>query len=257
MKTHLLIIDPQNSFCDPEGELFVTNADNDMKRLAEFISKNDNQITRISVTLDSHNRIHIAHPVWWVDQKGNHPAPFTEITVEDMQTNKWQAANPETGAWSLTYLKNTDSHTIWPYHCLTGTWGHEVYKPLDHRLQSWAEKHMDLSYTMKGGCRFTEHFSAISPSMEVPGDPSTLPNKALITTLAEADTILIAGEASSHCVADTTRDIIRENESLCKKIILLTDTMSPVPGFEQISELFFHDMKKYQVRTSTTDTLYQ
>ena len=74
MKRILLIIDPQNSFCDPTGELFVDGASRDMERLSDFIEMNGDAFERIVVTLDSHNRMHIAHPVWWVDKEGNHPA---------------------------------------------------------------------------------------------------------------------------------------------------------------------------------------
>ena len=39
MKIHLLVIDPQNDFCDPNGSLFVPGADEDIKRLAEMVHR--------------------------------------------------------------------------------------------------------------------------------------------------------------------------------------------------------------------------
>ena len=36
-KNCLLIIDPQNDFCDKKGSLFVPGADKDIKRLSKFI----------------------------------------------------------------------------------------------------------------------------------------------------------------------------------------------------------------------------
>ena len=79
-KVHLLIIDPQNDFCDlPLAEqstdpltigdkrvpaLPVTGADQDMKRLAAFIDRVGNKLSGIHVTLDSHYPIDIAHPTW-------------------------------------------------------------------------------------------------------------------------------------------------------------------------------------------------
>ena len=36
-KVHLLVIDPQNDFCDPNGALCVAGADGDMKRLADMV----------------------------------------------------------------------------------------------------------------------------------------------------------------------------------------------------------------------------
>ena len=130
MKTLCLIIDPQNSFCDPSGELYVGGAEKDMNRLAEVVRHRQGEIHRILVTLDSHNKIHIAHPVWWVDAEGNPPDPFTRISIQDLDSGRYQASNPAHRAWTRFYLEAVGSHVIWPYHCLIGPWGHEVYGPL-------------------------------------------------------------------------------------------------------------------------------
>ena len=94
-QVHLLIIDPQNDFCDiPQAEqpadplaggrsiapaLPVAGADQDMKRLAAFIERAGDKLFDIHVTLDSHNPIDIAHSTWWTNDKGQAPAPFTVI----------------------------------------------------------------------------------------------------------------------------------------------------------------------------------
>lgn len=242
MNTHLLIIDPQNSFCDPNGELYVTNADQDMRRLARFIRDHQDSFSRITVTLDSHNRMHIAHPVWWKDQNGNHPAHFTVITADDLRHGRYTTADPRDHDWSLRYLEKTVPHVIWPMHCLAGTWGHQVFEPLNTSLSDWADKHTDLEFIFKGSSRFTEHFSAIRPSVEVPDDPSTQTNRMLVKTLGQADRILVAGEASSHCVAETVKDLINDDPALVKKLVLLKDCMSPVAGFEDLADQFFKTM---------------
>ena len=74
--TQLLVIDPQNDFCDlpasrcPAGSapsLPVAGAHADMQRLAAFIRSQGDQLDAITVTLDSHQRFDIAHPdFWWV-----------------------------------------------------------------------------------------------------------------------------------------------------------------------------------------------
>ena len=69
-KVHLLMIDPQNDFCianGPGGEkgaLVVGGADQDMARLASFITKNQKRIEEIHCTLDSHQSVHIAHSTY-------------------------------------------------------------------------------------------------------------------------------------------------------------------------------------------------
>ena len=94
------MIDPQNDFCianGPGGEkgaLVVGGADADMARLAAFINKNEKRIEEIHCTLDSHQSVHIAHPIFWVNSKGEHPAPFSTITADDVKNGTWKAFYP-------------------------------------------------------------------------------------------------------------------------------------------------------------------
>ena len=60
--THLVCIDPQNDFCHKNGSLSVSGADDDMNQLAAMIRRAGDKIGKISVTLDSHHIIDIAHP---------------------------------------------------------------------------------------------------------------------------------------------------------------------------------------------------
>src|SRR3989339_612132 len=100
----LFIIDPQVDFCDPNGKLYVKGAEKDISRLSNMIEKNMNEIDDIFVTLDSHHTIHIAHPIFWVNQKGEHPNPFTLITAEDVKKGIWRAYNPGYQARAETYV---------------------------------------------------------------------------------------------------------------------------------------------------------
>jgi hypothetical protein len=87
----LLIIDPQNDFCDPErGSLFVKGADEDMRRLAGFIRENGKLINDIYVTLDSHHLIHVAHPIYWRNKEGIHPPPLTPISANEVVEFNWK-----------------------------------------------------------------------------------------------------------------------------------------------------------------------
>ena len=97
MKTHLLIIDAQNDFCDKNGALYVNGAEDDMQRLASFIIKHKNEINGITLTFDLHKRFHIASPVFWVDEKGKNPAPFTIISKDDVLN-------------AHNFMKNLDEH---------------------------------------------------------------------------------------------------------------------------------------------------
>ncbi|MEL6554709.1 MAG: isochorismatase [Cyanobacteria bacterium J06621_11] len=95
----LLAIDVQNTFCVPDFELFVggrsgMGAVNDTRRLCEFIYRNLAVITEIIPTMDTHSSAQIFHPVFWVNEAGEHPAPMTMIAYEDVAQKKWRV-NPD------------------------------------------------------------------------------------------------------------------------------------------------------------------
>src|SRR4051812_35200670 len=92
----LLIVDPQNDFCDlpanwlPDNPLTgsalapalpVPGAHRDMLRLAEVIERGAPGLSGITVTLDSHHRLDIAPPPFWTADGGGEVAPFTSITA--------------------------------------------------------------------------------------------------------------------------------------------------------------------------------
>ena len=87
---HLVIIDMQVDFCHPDGTLFVPGSVGDIQRTIEFIYNNAERITNITCSLDSHLPHQIFSPGWWVDGAGNHPAPFTLISYEDIKQGKWK-----------------------------------------------------------------------------------------------------------------------------------------------------------------------
>lgn len=66
-KNILLIIDPQNDFTPgPHNPtLQVPNAENDLKKLATFLQNTTMVFDEIHVSLDSHNKTHIAHLGFW------------------------------------------------------------------------------------------------------------------------------------------------------------------------------------------------
>jgi nicotinamidase/pyrazinamidase len=294
-KIHLLVIDPQNDFCDippalqpfdplvlamrearglpllnDNGEvqrlapaLPVPGAHNDMLRLAAMIDRLGDKLYDIHVTMDSHNPVDIAHPSWWRNAKGDTPAPFTLISAADVRNGVWLSRNPKLQAYSLKYVESLEANgryvlIIWPEHCLIGSWGHNVHASVAKSLNDWARRRLEVvNYVTKGSNALTEHYSAVQAEVPDSNDPSTMLNSRLIKTLGEADIILIAGEALSHCVASTVRDIADNfGEENIKKMILLTDCASSVQGFENLGTQFVEDMKRRGMQTAlSTDFL--
>ncbi|MFC1622689.1 hypothetical protein ACFL1Y_01695 [Patescibacteria group bacterium] len=235
---HLLIIDPQNDFCDIGGAtLPVPGAEEDMKRVASLIDRIGSKLADIHVTMDSHRLIDIAHPAWWKNQNNDQPAPFTIISVDDIENGIWVPRNPNFLKRTLEYAKQLETNgkyqlCVWPPHCLIGTWGHNVHADLNEALQRWSGNEFAMvDYVTKGSNPWTEHYGAVQAEVPDPSDPSTALNTDFLTMLSEADMVVVAGEALSHCVKETVTQIADNiGDEHVKKFHILTDCSSPVPA---------------------------
>ena len=260
-KIDLVIIDPQIDFCEPSGALYVKGADDDMKRLARMIRRVGGKLNDIHVTLDSHHAMDIAHPLFWKDAKGKNPDPFTVITVDDVENGKWVTTIPGLNKRGLEYVRALAKNgryplVVWPYHCLIGSKGHGVYPDLYEVLVDWEKKELaQVDYVTKGSNIYTEHYSAIQADVPDPADPSTQINTRLLQTLEDTDMIAVAGEAGSHCLANTIRDIANNftDAKYVEKLVLLIDATSPVTGFEQYQTDFIDEMTKKGMKLVRTD----
>ena len=259
-KIDLLIIDPQNDFCDPKGSLFVPGADQDMQRLSTMISRIKNRLNNIHVTLDTHHAFDIAHPIFWTDSNNKHPDPFTLITLDDVKKGKWKATVPWMQKRAVEYVESLAKGSryllcIWPPHCLIGSWGTQVQPDLWNVLTDWENENIAfVDYVTKGSNFWTEHYSAVQADVPDPTDPSTQLNIQLINMLKEVDLIGISGEAINFCVANTITDIANNfGEENIKKFVLIEDTCSNVPGFYQMGVDFVKNMtaRGMQIMKST------
>lgn len=270
----LLIIDPQNDFCDlPESwqpanplteqriasALPVAGAHADMQRLAGLIRAGKNGISDIIVTLDSHHRVDVAHPPFWVQADGSAVSPFTVISAQQVRAGLYRPRKADALPRVLAYLDELEAQAryslmIWPVHCEIGTWGHNVHTDVQAACNAWEESRLStVKQVYKGANPWTEHYSAMQAEVPDDEDPDTQLNQCLIAQLDQADVLLIAGEASSHCVKATTEHIVDNLPSKqLSKIILLTDCMSPVGGFEQQAESFLAAMRGRGVQLATS-----
>lgn len=271
---HLLVIDPQNDFCDlPETylarvagarpaapSLAVPGAHADMLRVAEIIDRGAVGLRHITVTLDSHQRFDIGHPTFWETGEGGAVAPFTQITAADVHAGRFRPRRPEASSRVIRYLEALESngrfiHMIWPVHCEIGTWGQNIHDDVRLAYNRWEEKRAAIATkVMKGTNPWTEHYSAIQAEVPDPTDGATQSNGALLADLRQADQIFIVGEAGSHCVRATTEHIVAAFTGAgddLRKLVLVTDCMSPVAGFEATQAGFLADMKERGLRTAT------
>ena len=288
MNIQAVLVDPQNDFCVPDdgqghqGALCVPTGHEDMKRVAAFIDRVGSKLDDIHVTLDSHQTIGIERPRWWKrTSDGAPPDPFTILGIhpDGKRIVSLDAANNmaptdveyttympsqlhqggPTGKGSFGYLEALAAkgslHVVWPVHCVVGTWGWSVVPELADALARWEhDQFARVQYVVKGSNPFTEHFGAVHAEVPDPEDPSTQVNTGFIQTLEEADLIAIAGEALSHCVAQTGSQIAAcfSDPKYIQKLVLLTDATSNVPNFDFLGLAFLQDMKAKGMQTSTT-----
>ncbi|WP_164961976.1 isochorismatase family protein [Rubrivivax sp. JA1026] len=257
---HLLIIDPQNDFCDLPADwcavdpasgqrltpaLPVAGAHADMLRLAAFIDAHASRIVAITVTLDSHHRIDVAHPPFWRREDGESVAPFTPITAQDVRARRFAPRDAAALPRTLAYLDALDKRgrytlMVWPEHCRIGTWGHLTHAAVQAACDRWeVRRQQPVRHVFKGDNPWTEHYSAFQAEVPDIDDPATALNESLIDELSKAKTLVIAGEAGSHCVRASVEDLLAHLPAdASRRVILLADCMSPVPGFEAEQQSF-------------------
>jgi nicotinamidase-related amidase len=258
-RTWLMLIDVQNTFCIPEFELYVggrsgRGAVEDNTRLCEFIYRNLGDITHITATMDTHSAMQIFHAVFFVDQDGNHPAPYTDIHAAELRDAKWTfnpalasefSIAPEYGQQMMIHYaealekKGKYALTIWPYHAMLGGIGHALVSSVEEALFFHSiARNTQYDIEIKGDKPFTENYSVVGPEVLTGPMGETLGthNTKFIEQLQQYDRLIIAGQAKSHCVAWTVQDLLNDinavDPELAKKIYLLDDCSSPVvvPG---------------------------
>ena len=284
-KISLLLVDVQNTFCIPGFELYVggtsgTGAVDDNRRLCDFIYRNLNVITQICPTMDSHQAMQIFHCIFLVNDKGEHPAPYTLVTLDDIEKGIWKF-NPQLsaslqidGAYGQEILRHYVRQlkaggkydlTIWPYHAMLGGIGHALVAAVEEAVFFHSIARLSQpDFQVKGDNPFTENYSVLSPEvLEGPtGEEIAKKNVGFIRELLDFDAVIIAGQAKSHCMAWTIEDLLNEiqiaDRKLSGKVYLLEDCTSPVviegviDYTEQGNEAFqkFSDAGMHVVRSS-------
>jgi len=256
----LLAVDVQNTFCIPDFELFVAGrtgsaAVDDNRRLCEFIYRNLGTITQIVPSLDTHHALQLFHAIWLVDEEGNHPSPYTLVSVEDVEAGRWRVNRPVIEALGIDagYAERHLVHytrqlaaggkyalTVWPYHAMFGGIGHALVSAVGDAIFFHSiARQSQPNFQVKGDSPLTEHYSILGPEVtEGPdGDLLEAKNTELIDLLVTFDAVVVAGQAKSHCLAWTIDDLLADEAAgsrLAERTYLLEDCTSPivVPGVD-------------------------
>ena len=261
VRVGLQIVDCQNTFCIPEFELFVAGrsgkgAVEDNVRLCEFIYRNMGLITEIIPTMDTHTAMQIFHPIFWVNDQGEHPEGGKSVlTPEDVEKGVWKV-NPDVADnlvdGDYDYLERHALHyvralsegskyplLVWPFHSMLGGIGHALVSAVEEAVFfHCVARRSQTAFEQKGSNPLTEHYSVVRPEvLDGPdGDRIADPNDEFVKRLLGFDVVIVAGQAKSHCVAWTVHDLLTDiqerDPTLVEKVYLLEDCTSPVviPG---------------------------
>jgi nicotinamidase-related amidase len=238
----------------------VPGAHADMQRLATLLRDTGAAFDALTITLDAHHQLDIAHPAFWQQADGTQVLPFTTITAAQLLSGEFLPRDPLARPRCQSYLEALEASgryqlMVWPVHCEIGSWGHAVHADLRAAYQDWERRQLKtVRKIFKGQNCWTEHYSALQAEVPLPDDPGTQLNAELLASLDQAAMLLVAGEASSHCVKATVEHLAAHLPDL-QRIVLLTDCMSPVAGFEHQQQQFFAAMQGLGMRLSTSQTI--
>ncbi len=200
-KNLLLLIDPQNDFTDPKGSLYVPGSEQAISNICKFIYSR--KPTDILISQDTHQKFNIGFPLFWDKEELK---PFDKIKIQDILNEKIKPTKIRE-EWEDDFKRQFKNYenpelTIWPYHCIEGSWGWCFPDSLVKALNDWGlynpeHKQYEVykkgyipeieSYSILTDCRFSEEF------------PDLLDN--------DYDKIYIAGFCKDICVAESVKDL--------------------------------------------------
>ena len=271
-------IDLQLGFCHPQGSLFVPGAVEDTRRALEVLHSNLDRVTTMILSLDTHRVHQVFHPSFWVNEQGEHPAPFTPITRDDVTRGKWVPVRDRDACVEyVARLEKTNKYflTVWPYHTLLGGVSHALVPAMMELAMLHAlARDTDTVFEVKGTEPLTENYSVLSPEVtELGGRCVGAFNQTLFDTLMKHDRVYVFGQAKSHCVLSTLLDLKEhiaaapEPHALARKVFILSDAMSPVPpppldplppalDFPRIAERGLADLAAFGMNVVTTTSAF-
>ena len=270
-KRNLLIgIDWQNDFVipdqslvgpgEPYGSLSVPGAKQDIENWTRFLYNNFEYITRVLLSVDTHYPNQIFHRMMWRDETGAPVAPYTLITPADLKSGKYQfvGGNPRTALNCVTTLEQAGKGGVfvWPDHCIIGTQGWNLEAQLMQMVTFHsAARNVDPIFAFKGTDRYSEMYGILEPEY----NPNGIVTKVILDALAafdpttgdlrdmKWDKIIIGGEAASHCVLESIRQMLKRfkgHPEVIQRVYILEDCTSPVTGFEQQMKDAFAEFKR-------------
>lgn len=257
-KVLLIGIDVQNDFME-HGELPVLGASSDVANLTRFLYNNMEKVTKVAVSLDTHQPQQVFHAAWWSDAFGREPNPYTTISFEDIATRKWRPRfSPEATQEYVEKLEATGKKQlmIWPYHCIQGTFGAALEGQFSNMVYFHSlVRESEVFRIVKGLDPLSEMYGIVKPEY----DPKGYVNTELLAEVMRYDKVIFGGEAKSHCVLESLVQLVHhfsDVPDVPRRMYVLEDCMSSISGFEDATEQTLKDLERdFGVNRVTSETL--
>jgi nicotinamidase-related amidase len=238
-KISLLIVDPQVDFIDQtKGKLAIQGAESVASRIAEFIKRWGDTITKIAITKDSHSPLHIENAyMWnaytWTDAgdriQSALPDEVIRVTYSDIKAGKYEPARCITRRPEyydvLSYIEYHGYIDLWPAHCITGSVGETIWPEILQAAESWQRtggKFWKVDYLEKGKNPFKVSYSAFSTPDRHDSKKDLIEDaeiwmcneyyveNELGKVHVSEDLIVVCGFAEDYCVASCVEDLVEQ-----------------------------------------------
>ena len=218
-KKILLIIDPQNDFTpyyknsgmNNSGSLAVNGSIDDYKRIIKLIDSDF--FNEIHISLDTHTKKHIGHKDFYINGYKDRQ-PFTKEDANNVleKNDKLKKNNYFKKYFTLHTKYNAKRPLVlWPNHCIEGTNGHKIYKPLQDKLNQVKNK-IRVRYHIKGQNDLTEMYSIFSALVD--------PREILGSNIP--DNLKYSGSKTKYYNKDTLTNGLHSYREACKYVNLNT-----------------------------------
>lgn len=240
----LVLVDMQLDFIYPDGALGVPGAVEDTERLLRWAYRNIDKITHIMASIDTHVPYQIFSPLYWREMRDGSwemPHPLTMITSQSYMNPHRPLMIPDFDddeTWNIEYIEHLEQNAqknlmLWTLHCLEGSIGRALHPAVsDLLLFHSAARQTNPTFRPKGTSIATEHYGIFAAEKPVPTEPDTQVDANQLAMLSNFKKIYVAGQAKSHCVFETVRQMIEwgaDNAAhMLPKIHILMDATSSV-----------------------------
>ena len=223
-KKILIIVDPQNDFIEG-GSLEVPGGKQAMINLAEHLKDHARDYERIIVSLDSHTPGNLGFKENWIGPKVG-DIIMGRLFPKDLI--KEGLVFPKDSKEDVNPVLLQPDFMCWPAHCVIGTSGHKIFKPLQDILDQEKER---VVYLTKGEDNARDCYSIFHY-----GDGGLTRHADPFVLWEGKVDLVISGLALDYCVFETVKSI--QELGVGESYTIPLDVTAGIRGEDIVMELY-------------------